>query len=204
MSGPGIYARVVIATGKIVGVYSGSNPEAQDTNEGEGFVQVERVPVPAPNGIGYAEKLVDGEFAPADPPPPPLLASLKDAKSTAIMQMRDEKIDSGITFNSVRFQTRRDDRENIAGAAQLAFMALVAGAQAGNLRWHGGATDFGWIAEDNSVVTMDAPTVIGFAKATAAFKSACIFYARGLKDAVDAATDTAVLDAIDIPAGWPT
>ena len=48
---------------------------------------------------------------------------------------RDRRIDAGIEFRGVMFQSRATDRENIAGAAQLAFMAMVAGAQPGDLRW---------------------------------------------------------------------
>ena len=119
----------------------------------------------------------------------------------AVNVKRDAVIDGGFTFQGHVFQTAASDRENIAGAAQLAFMALLAGGKVpGDLRWHDGDQDFGWIALDNSVVPMDAPTVIQFAKEVAAFKSGCIFYARYLKDAIDAAVNPA---AIEINAGWP-
>jgi hypothetical protein len=131
---------------------------------------------------------------------PIAIEGLRAEKKAAIAAKRDATINAGFTFVGVRFQTRPDDRENIAGAAQLAAMAIAAGAPQGYLRWHGGESDFAWIAEDNSLVPMDAYMVIGFAKAIAAFKSACIFYARALKDAVDAADD---VSAVDIGSGWP-
>jgi hypothetical protein len=111
------------------------------------------------------------------------LARLRARTQDAIDAERDRRIDAGVTFNGTRFQTRPADRENVAGATQLATLAVMAGAQAGNLRWHGGASDFAWIAENNSIVTMDAQTVIGFGQAVAAHKSAHIFAARALKDA---------------------
>lgn len=110
------------------------------------------------------------------------LARIRARTQDAIDAERDRRIDGGVTFNGTRFQTRPADRENVAGATQLATLAVMAGAQAGNLRWHGGAADFAWIAEDNSVVTMDAQTVISFGRAVAAHKSAHIFAARDLKD----------------------
>lgn len=111
------------------------------------------------------------------------LARLRARTQDAIDAERDRRIDGGVTFNGTRFQTRPADRENVAGATQLATLAVMAGAQAGNLRWHGGASDFAWIAEDNSIVTMDAQTVIAFGQAVAAHKSAHIFAARAIKDA---------------------
>lgn len=118
-----------------------------------------------------------------------------------VMVLRDETIDAGVVFNGVMYQSRPNDRENIAGAAQLAFMALVGGVQPGDLRWADPDQDFGWIAMDNSIVLMDAPTVIAFARRAAGFKSACTFYARWLKDQIDAAEDPST---IDITVGWPT
>jgi len=95
---------------------------------------------------------------------------------------RDRRIDAGVEFQSVLFQSRATDRENIAGAAQLGFMAVVAGAQAGDLRWSSPDQDFAWIASDNSLVPMDAQTVVAFGKAAAERKQALIFAARQLKD----------------------
>lgn len=95
---------------------------------------------------------------------------------------RDRRIDAGVEFQGVLFQSRAADRENIAGAAQLGFMAVVAGAQAGDLRWSSPDQDFAWIASDNSLVPMDAQTVVAFGKAAAERKQALIFAARQLKD----------------------
>lgn len=95
---------------------------------------------------------------------------------------RDRRIDAGVEFQGVMFQSRMTDRENIAGAAQLGFMAVVAGAEAGDLRWSNPDQDFAWIASDNSLVPMDAQTVVAFGKAAAERKQVLIFAARQLKD----------------------
>lgn len=78
-----------------------------------------------------------------------------------------------------------DDRGsdiNIAGAGSMAIAALMAGAVQGDLRWHGGDSDFAWVAADNAIVTMDAQTVLSFAMTAGRWKSAHIRAARALKD----------------------
>ncbi|MDB1109698.1 DUF4376 domain-containing protein [Pseudomonas extremaustralis] len=95
---------------------------------------------------------------------------------------RERRIDAGVEFQGVMFQSRSTDRENIAGAAQLGFMAVVAGAQLGDLRWSNPDQDFAWIASDNSLVPMDAQTAVSFGKVAAERKQGLIFAARQLKD----------------------
>lgn len=102
--------------------------------------------------------------------------------ATAVDAERDLRIDAGTAFGGVLFQSRATDRENISGAAQLGFMAMVAGAQPGDLRWSDPDQDFAWIASDNTLVPMDAPTVVAFGKAAALRKQVLIFTARQLKD----------------------
>lgn len=102
---------------------------------------------------------------------------------------RDRRIDAGITFEGVQYQSRGTDRENITGAAQLAFMAIVSGAQVGDLRWHGGDSDFQWIALDNSRVAMDAQTVVRLGKAAAIYKQALVFAGSNLKQMIPIPAD---------------
>ncbi|WP_210183660.1 DUF4376 domain-containing protein [Ensifer sp. LC384] len=110
-------------------------------------------------------------------PPAPAAVS-----AAAVDAERDRRIDSGFDYGGVAYQTRPDDRENIAGASTAALAAIVAGAAAGNLRWHGGDSDFVWIATDNSTHPMDAQTMFAFGQAAMAHKQAHIFAARALKD----------------------
>ena len=123
-------------------------------------------------------------FGPGEKPTEAELAALPWPVITTddVDAERDRRIEAGMTFNSVRYQTRAQDRENVAGASIMALAAMVNGAQPGDLRWHGGDTDFVWIAEDNSLNTMDAQTFFAFGQAMAAHKSALIFAARALKD----------------------
>ncbi|VXC71607.1 hypothetical protein PSEUDO8Z_160313 [Pseudomonas sp. 8Z] len=120
---------------------------------------------------------VDEDGNPIEFVPPSFRAGAADVDAE-----RDRRIDGGIEFQGVTFQSRATDRENIAGAAQLGFMAVVSGAQPGDLRWSNADVDFAWIASDNSLVPMDAQTVVAFGKAAAERKQALIFAARQLKD----------------------
>lgn len=81
---------------------------------------------------------------------------------------RDLRIDAGFDFEGVRYQSRPGDRENIAGAVLIAIADP--------------AYTTGWIAADNSVVQMDAPTLLRFGRTAADHKQALIFAARQLKD----------------------
>jgi len=85
-------------------------------------------------------------------------------------------------FNGVLYQSRTTDRENISGAAQMAFMAVVGGAQPGDLRWSNPDQDFAWICAENTLVPMDAQTVVEFGRAAALRKSELIYAGRALKD----------------------
>ena len=102
--------------------------------------------------------------------------------SSHIDAERDRRIDAGVEFQGVMFQSREADRENIAGAAQIGFMAMLAGAQPGDLRWLSQAEDYAWIAADNTLVPMDAQTVVEFGKFAAGRKQALIFAGRQLKN----------------------
>ena len=121
-------------------------------------------------------RYVDGEVVEYMPPPPPITPADVDRE-------RDRRIDGGFIFGGVQYQTRPQDRENIAGAATAALAAMVNGAEPGDYRWHGGDSDFVWIAADNSEHKMDAQTTFAFGQAAMAHKQAHIFAARALKDA---------------------
>lgn len=136
-------------------------------------------------------------------PPPVDLEALKAERKAAVMARRDERIDAGLTFGGHEFQTRAQDRENVAGASQLAALWLMQGGDANTLRWADPDRDFVWIDAVNELRPMSATTVIAFGRALAGMKSACIFHALGLKQAIDAASTEAEIRAIDIAAGWP-
>ncbi|MBD1554754.1 DUF4376 domain-containing protein [Pseudomonas typographi] len=101
---------------------------------------------------------------------------------------RDRRIASGFSFTPVEggttytIQSRDTDRENISGAAQLAFMAIVNGAAEGNYQWDGTGSDFQWITADNQIITMDAQTTVKLGQTAAQIKQALIYKARAIKD----------------------
>lgn len=135
----------------------------------------------------------EGERVNTIPPyaPPVTTESEVDAE-------RDRRIADGFTFGGVFYQSRRADRENIAGAAVAALAAIGAGAQVGDYRWHGGDSDFMWIAADNSMHPLDAQSTFAMGQAAMAHKQAHIFAARALKD-----MDSIPGDYATNPAYWP-
>jgi len=112
-------------------------------------------------------------------------AEAREAAERNVDAERDRRIVGGFPFAGHMFQTRAEDRENIAGASTAALAAIMNGAAAGDFRWHGGESEFAWIAEDNTLVPMDAQTMFAFGQAAMAHKQALIFAARTLKDAVE-------------------
>lgn len=125
------------------------------------------------NGEQVTRDMTAEEIA-ALPPPPPIT-------SDDVNMERDRRMNGGFVFQGVKFQSEAESKARILGAAQLAFMALAGGASPTSLRWHGGASDFSWIAEDNSIITMTAPTVIAFGQAAAQWETAHLFHARAVK-----------------------
>lgn len=101
----------------------------------------------------------------------------------AIDVERNRRIADGFIFGGKLYQSRNEDRENIAGASLAALAAMGNGALPDDYRWHGGDSDFVWIAEDNSLTLMDAQTMFAFGQTAMAHKQAHIFAARALKDA---------------------
>lgn len=148
-------------------------------------------PLIAPDGFCYIEddenKAVigctyeDGVFT--APPSAPTIPADINAE-------RDRRIDGGFVFEGIVYQSDREARENIDAAATAALGAIMAGAKDGDLRWHGGKTDFAWIAADNSLHTMDARTVCRFGQAAMAHRQHMIFRARQLKENLAKDPDT--------------
>ncbi len=130
--------------------------------------------VEAPEGVTERHVYLDGVFAPPPGPDTTMLRAMVNAE-------RDRRTAAGFTFGGVQYQARPIDVQNITGAGALAGLALFGGAQAGDYRWHGGSEDFQWIAEDDSRVSMDAPTCFAFAKAAMAHVSAHVFAGNSIK-----------------------
>lgn len=115
--------------------------------------------------------------------------SADEPTSGDVTAERDRRIAAGFTFNGKVFDFDNGSKQRVAGAATLAGFAIAAGAQTGNLLWHGGTAPFTWIAADNSVMTMDAQTCFAFGQVAAEHETAHIFAARALKDMVPIPAD---------------
>ena len=141
-------------------------------------VDPENIP-DAPVGFRYEESagnigdvLINGEWV----TPAPIITPAE------VNVERNRRLQSGITFNGVLYQSLDEDIQRITGAATLAGFAVGAGSPVGNLRWANPDQDFGWIATDNSVTPMDAQTMFAFGQAAAANESAHVFAARTIKN----------------------
>lgn len=173
-----------------------SNPENLTAVELEalGIVAVEVIRDPVQWWQTRGEPVVDDTVRPVTITYTAIERPLAEVQAQAeriIDAERDQRIESGFVFAATQFQSRASDRENIAGTTQLATLAVMAGAQQGDLYWHDGVDPFAWIAADNSLVLMDAQTVIQFGQAAAAHKHALIFQARAMKNAAESATTVA-------------
>lgn len=102
---------------------------------------------------------------------------------------RDLRMRGVFSFNGTVFNCDADSLQRITGAGTLAGFAIAAGAQAGDLFWHGGESPFAWIAADNSIVTMDAQTAFAFGQAAARNETLHIFAAKAIKDMDPIPTD---------------
>lgn len=147
------------------------------------------------SGVSKGWVSSDGVFAPPEAPEETLT---QDQLRTAVNNERIRRLQTLIEFNGVIFDFNQDSLDNISGAATLAGFAMGAGAVAGNYLWHGGTESFVWIAHDNSLVQMDAPTAFEFGRQAANWKSRHVFAARVLKDTTPIPDDYA--DDIH----WPT
>ncbi|UYZ08550.1 DUF4376 domain-containing protein [Agrobacterium salinitolerans] len=133
-----------------------------------------------------------------------ILATFRQPHPDAVDIERDRRIDAGFVFEGVHYQSRPEDRENIAGAKAAATDAItIFGAEAGNFAWQqlldpGAPPEFRWIAADNSTHPMDAQTAMRFGYAALGHKQAHIFAARALKD-----MDPIPADYATNPAYWP-
>lgn len=123
-----------------------------------------------------------------------------DSIINKVNKLRDTRIDSGFSWNGMRFQSRPSDRENIMGASALAMAYIGAGGSPDETKWADQENDFEWILENNGRTILSAGDVISLFQAGVAFKSAQTFYARALKDAISEADDPSTVDIIN---GWP-
>jgi hypothetical protein len=131
------------------------------------------------------------------------LTEAKDSRRAEVNTLRDEKMISDFTYDSVVYQADDLSQARLDRARASALAAIVGGAQPGDYRWHGQAQDFFWIAKDNSLTTMDAQTTLAFGNAMVAREGMLIAAGTAIKSTIDACTTVEEVAAIDITTGWP-
>jgi hypothetical protein len=103
---------------------------------------------------------------------------------------RDRRIGLGFMFAGKLFDFDMKAKTNISGAAQMAFMAIVANpAVAKSDRWNGGANPFAWRTFDNTFMTMTGEMVIALGQAAAAHEASFMAAAWKLKDQAEIPAD---------------
>lgn len=95
---------------------------------------------------------------------------------------RDRRLAAGFEFDGDLFDSDASSVQNIIGSATLARFAVIAGAQAGDLRWLNPSVDFTWITQANVSVDVDAQTMVALGDALTLYRQSVIFAGRALKD----------------------
>ncbi|MCZ7927317.1 DUF4376 domain-containing protein [Agrobacterium pusense] len=131
------------------------------------------------------------------------LVALRGVSALDVDIERDRRVEAGFVFDGVLYQSRPEDRENIAGAVKAATDAVALGAAPGDFGWQrlldpNAPPEFRWIAADNTTQVMDAQTVMRFGYAALGHKQAHILAARELKNMNPIPADFATE-----PAYWP-
>jgi hypothetical protein len=139
----------------------------------------------AQNAEEVQPKLVKGKWVQAWEIQPATADQIEErlqARRDQINAERDRRLNAPFAFAGKLFDRDPTSVARINGASTLAGFALGAGAAPGDLRWHGGEADFVWIAADNSLVPMDAPTTFAFGREAASVESRLIFAAKQLRE----------------------
>ena len=156
----------------------------------EGFTLSGFTLVPAGNaGPGW---VWDGEAL----SPHPQWASFDERKSQlrdALATRRWEAETAGIMVGGGAIATDRESQAMITGAFTRAQDKLAQG-QTEDMIWFKGMA--GW-------VELDIPTTMAIGRAVGDHVQACFAHEHALDTQIEAATDDAALDAIDIETGWP-
>ncbi|MBG6163645.1 hypothetical protein IWQ54_003313 [Labrenzia sp. EL_195] len=94
---------------------------------------------------------------------------------------RDRRNFLDIVFQGVNFQADQVSRGRIGHVVTSAIAAIMAGAQVGDLSWHGQTDDFAWIAKDNTKVPMDAQTLLSLSQVMAERERRLVVAANSIK-----------------------
>lgn len=126
----------------------------------------------------------------APEPEPPTFEQAKALKLEAIRANRWQVETGGTTINGAPIRTDEVSQAKITGAVNLFANDPTLDA-------------IDWEAQPGVWVTIDEVAMTAIGVAAGRHVQACFSRARVLSEAVEAATDQAELDAVDIEAGWP-
>lgn len=116
---------------------------------------------------------------PAPPPPPPAPPPIT---KFSIDDERFRRTYETFVFNGVAYQLDPESQSKITAMGAHARFAILDGHLPGDYRWMDSDNDFAWIATDNSLILMDAPTVEAFSQAAAVWVARHSWAARTLKN----------------------
>lgn len=167
-----VYLVYLVDTGKILRRHTTSDPTNITVNTGESVYAGDADSDNYKIINGFLVEQSDDDRAPAR----------AQERKREIAREQFQRTKNKFTFMNTLFDFDTVSQTRIDGASALAIAAMASGAQVGDLRWHGGTEDFAWITQDNSIILMDAQTVLGLGKAAAEHVRAHVFAARALKD----------------------
>lgn len=122
------------------------------------------------------------------------IAAARLARSVQATAWRDQRIAAGCTTSFGVADADDVSRANILGAVSMAMIAKGA-SEAFSIQWR---------MHDNSYQTFDADQAIQFGVEVGSFINTCYQASFVIKNAIEAATTRADIEAVDITAGYPS
>lgn len=119
------------------------------------------------------------------------LDPLRQAAYARVKELREQRKGGGLMTPLGPIETDPDSRSNINGAVQMASIL-------------GTAFSIDWRLADNSVVSLNADTMIQIGLMVGQHVAACQYRKNQLDAQIEAAGTLAALDAIDLDEGWPS
>lgn len=159
-----------------------------------------------PGAPGWGDAYLDSEtqriVKPSLPANPE--KALADAKAVAHARRYAELLNarnSGVLFNGKIVESDQESRMLIAGAVQLATLAVMQGTQ-GALEQFAAGLGAGWRYADGTIAATDAYGMIALGQALAARVAYCDAVSQSHKAAIDACTTVDEVRAIDVSTGY--
>lgn len=154
--------------------------------------------------VGYGEDWAQiGPALPADADPARILlvdgawvtdlAVFRQERWAAARAARERAQLGGCVTPLGRVDTDAVSQLKVTGAVQMAMLALAAGQP----------FSLDWTMQDNSTVTHDAAAMIAMGMAVGQHIAACHEHALTKRAAIEAASDAAALNLVEVDDGWP-